>query len=109
LLLTGRSINATKSRSRLALASQGRRPEGEALRVAPRPPAAQVTQNSIAPRPANGGRILYSKPLPAEELRREIDIFSANCFVQPAVMQGLRKFRRRYPARHSVFCRRVGN
>jgi enoyl-CoA hydratase/carnithine racemase len=85
LLLTGRSINATKALS-AALVSQVAA-EGEALRVA-RATAAQVTKFDRATAAAAKR---FIKPLPAEELRREIDIF-CELFARPAVMQGLRKF-----------------
>src|SRR2546430_5952803 len=84
LLLSGRSINATKALA-VGLASQVAG-EGEALRVA-RATAAQVTKFDRATSAAAKN---FIKPLPAEELRREIDIF-CNLFAQPAVMQGLRK------------------
>src|SRR5467141_107992 len=85
LLLTGRSINATKALA-IGLASQVAA-EGEALRVA-RATAAQVTKFDRATAATAKN---FIKPLPAEELRREIDIF-CQLFVQPAVMEGLRKF-----------------
>jgi enoyl-CoA hydratase/carnithine racemase len=85
LLLTGRSINATKALA-VGLTSQVAA-EGEALRVA-RATAEQVTKFDRATAAAAKR---FIKPLPAEELRREIDIF-CKLFVQPAVMQGLRKF-----------------
>jgi enoyl-CoA hydratase/carnithine racemase len=85
LLLTGRSINATKALA-VGLASQVVA-EGEALRVA-RATAAQVTKFDRATAAAAKS---FIKPLPVEELRREIDIF-CRLFAQPAVMQGLRKF-----------------
>ncbi len=85
LLLTGRSINATKALA-IGLASQVAA-EGEALRVA-RATAAQVTKFDRATAAAAKR---FIKPLPAEELRHEIDIF-CNLFAQPTVMQGLRKF-----------------
>ena len=70
LLLTGRSINATKGLS-VGLVSQVAA-EGEALRLA-RATAAQTTRSSIARPPPP--RSDFIKPLPTEELRREIDIF----------------------------------
>jgi enoyl-CoA hydratase len=85
LLLTGRSFNATKAQQ-IGLASQvvG---EGEALRVA-RATAAQLgkfdRQTAIAAKQ-------FIKPIPYEELNREIDIF-CDLFAQPAVEAGLRKF-----------------
>src|SRR5712671_3697550 len=85
LLLTGRSINATKALA-VGLASQVAA-EGEALRVA-RTTAAQATKFDRATAAAAKR---FIKPLPAEELRHEIDIF-CNLFAQPTVMQGLRKF-----------------
>jgi enoyl-CoA hydratase/carnithine racemase len=85
LLLTGRSINATKALA-VGLASQVAA-EGEALRLA-RATAAQVTKFDRATAAAAKR---FIKPLPVEELRREIDIF-CQLFTQPAVMQGLRKF-----------------
>src|SRR5258708_26297545 len=85
LLLTGRSINATKALS-VGLVSQVAA-EGESLRIA-RSTAAQTTKfdrttAAVAKR--------FIKPLLAEELRREIDIF-CELFARPAVMEGLRKF-----------------
>ncbi len=85
LLLTGRSINATKALS-VGLASQVAA-EGEALRVA-RATAAQVTKFD---RGTSAAAKRFIKPLPAEELHREIDIF-CELFTRPAVMEGLRKF-----------------
>ena len=85
LLLTGRSINATKALA-VGLASQVAA-EGEALRVA-RATAAQVTKFD---RVTAAAAKRFIKPLPVDELRREIDIF-CELFTQPAVMQGLRKF-----------------
>jgi enoyl-CoA hydratase/carnithine racemase len=85
LLLTGRSINATKGLS-VGLVSQVAA-EGEALRVA-RSTAAQTTKFDRATAAAAKG---FIKPLPAEELRREIDLF-CGLFTRPAVMNGLRKF-----------------
>ena len=85
LLLTGRSINATKALA-VGLASQVAA-EGEALRVA-RSTAAQVTKFDRA---TSAAAKRFIKPLPAEELRREIDLF-CELFTRPAVMEGLRKF-----------------
>ena len=85
LLLTGRSINATKALS-AGLASQVAA-EGEALRLA-RSTAAQTTKFDRA---AAAAAKRFIKALPAEELRREIDIF-CELFTRPAVMEGLRKF-----------------
>jgi len=85
LLLTGRSINATKALS-AGLVSQVAA-EGEALRVA-RTTAAQVVKFD---RTASVAAKRFIKPLPAEELRREIDIF-CELFPQPSVLKALRKF-----------------
>jgi len=85
LLLTGRSVNATKALA-VGLASQVAS-EGEALRVA-RATAAQVTKFDRATASAAKR---FIKPLPVDELRHEIDIF-CELFMQPAVMRGLRKF-----------------
>jgi enoyl-CoA hydratase/carnithine racemase len=85
LLLTGRSINATKAQA-IGLASQVVA-EGEALKVA-RFTASQIgkfdRETAIAAK-------RFIKPIPHEELRREIDIF-CELFTRPAVEQGLRKF-----------------
>ncbi len=85
LLLTGRSINATKGLS-VGLVSQVAA-EGEALRLA-RSTAAQTTKFDRATAAAAKR---FIKPLPSEELRSEIDIF-CELFARPAVMEGLRKF-----------------
>ncbi len=85
LLLTGRSVNATKALA-VGLASQVAS-EGEALRVA-RATATQVTKFDRATASAAKR---FIKPLPVDELRREIDTF-CELFMQPAVMKGLRKF-----------------
>src|SRR5580704_8969031 len=85
LLLTGRSLNAAKALA-VGLVSQVAA-EGEALRLA-RATAAQITKfDSHTAQAAKR----FIKPLPAEELRREVDIF-CELFTRPAVMEGLRKF-----------------
>jgi enoyl-CoA hydratase len=85
LLLTGRSINAQKAQQ-VGLVSQVAA-EGEALRLA-RATAAQLAkfdrQTCIAAKK-------FIKPIPYEELRREIDIF-CELFSRPAVEAGLKKF-----------------
>jgi enoyl-CoA hydratase len=85
LLLTGRSFNALKLQQ-AALISQvvG---EGEALKVA-RVTAAQIRK--FDRRTATAAK-QFIKPIPYEELAREIDIF-CELFLQPAVEEGLRKF-----------------
>jgi enoyl-CoA hydratase/carnithine racemase len=85
LLLTGRSINATKALA-TGLVSQVAA-EGEALRVA-RTCAAQISKFD---RGASAAAKRFLKPIPREELRQEIDVF-CELFVRPAVMEGLRKF-----------------
>jgi enoyl-CoA hydratase/carnithine racemase len=85
LLLTGRSFSAQKCAA-VGLVSQVAG-EGESLRVA-RATAAQILKfdraTSIAAKK-------FIKPIPHEELRREIDLF-CELFSRPAVMEGLRKF-----------------
>jgi enoyl-CoA hydratase/carnithine racemase len=85
LLLTGRSINATKAQ-KIGLVSQvvG---EGEALRAA-RGTAAQLRKFD---RTTAAAAKKFIKPIPYEELRREIDMF-CELFANPAVESGLRKF-----------------
>jgi enoyl-CoA hydratase/carnithine racemase len=85
LLLTGRSFNATKAQQ-IGLVSQvvG---EGEALRAA-RATAAQMRKFDRATAAAAKN---FIKPVPHEELRREIDIF-CELFARPAVQAGLRRF-----------------
>jgi enoyl-CoA hydratase len=85
LLLTGRSINATKAQS-VGLVSQVTA-EGDALRVA-RATAAQL--NKFDCNTAAAAK-RFIKPVPHEDLRREIDIF-CDLFTRPAVEAGLRKF-----------------
>jgi enoyl-CoA hydratase/carnithine racemase len=85
LLLTGRSINAEKAQS-VGLVSQVTG-EGGALRVA-RATAAQVGKFE---RETATAAKRFIKPLPHEELRREIELF-CELFSRPAVEDGLRKF-----------------
>ncbi|MFZ0816007.1 MAG: enoyl-CoA hydratase/isomerase family protein [Candidatus Sulfotelmatobacter sp.] len=85
LLLTGRSFNATKAQQ-IGLVCQvvG---EGEALRSA-RATAIQLKKFDHATAAAAKK---FIKPVPYEELRREIDLF-CELFERPAVQAGLRKF-----------------
>ncbi len=85
LLLTGRSFNTTKAQQ-VGLVSQvvG---EGEALRAA-RATAAQLKKFDRATAAAAKK---FIKPIPHEELRKEIDLF-CELFARPAVEAGLRKF-----------------
>jgi enoyl-CoA hydratase len=85
LLLTGRSFNATKVQQ-VGLVSQVVA-EGESLRVAR---ATAVQLRKFDRRTAAVAKE-FIKPIPHEELRREIDIF-CELFAQPAVEAGLRKF-----------------
>lgn len=85
LLLTGRSFNAIKAQQ-IGLVSQvvG---EGEGLRAA----RATATQLSKFDRDTAVAAKKFIKPIPHEELLREIDLF-CELFDRPAVEAGLRKF-----------------
>ncbi len=85
LLLTGRSFNVMKAQQ-IGLVSQIAA-EGEALRVA-RSTASQV--GKFDKRTAAAAK-QFVKPIPYEELKREIDIF-CDLYSRPAVEEGLRKF-----------------
>jgi enoyl-CoA hydratase len=85
LLLTGRSFNATKAQQ-LGLVSQVVS-EGESLRAA-RATAAQLAKFDRATAVAAKK---FIKPIPHDDLRREIDLF-CELFARPAVVEGLRKF-----------------
>jgi enoyl-CoA hydratase/carnithine racemase len=85
LLLTGRSFNVMKAQQ-IGLVSQIAA-EGEALRVA-RATASQIAKFD---RPTAAAAKQFIKPIPHEELQREIDIF-CELFAQPAVGEGLKKF-----------------
>jgi enoyl-CoA hydratase len=85
LLLTGRSFNANKAQQ-IGLVSQVAG-EGEALKVA-RVTAAQMGKFD---RDTAAAAKTFIKPIPYDELRREIEIF-CGLFAQPAVEAGLRKF-----------------
>jgi enoyl-CoA hydratase/carnithine racemase len=85
LLLTGRSFNAAKAHQ-IGLVSQ-LVAEGEALNAA-RATAAQIGKFD---RHTSAAAKQFIKPLPLEELRREIEIF-CNLFTRPAVEAGLRRF-----------------
>ena len=85
LLLTGRSFNVQKAQA-IGLVSQVAA-EGEALRVA-RATAAQIGKFD---RHTSVTAKQFIKPIPYNELRREIEIF-CDLFTRPAVEAGLRKF-----------------
>lgn len=85
LLLTGRSFSVTKAQQ-IGLVSQVVS-EGEALRAA-RATAGQIgkfdRETAVAAK-------RFIKPIPADELRQEIDIF-CELFSRPVVQVGLKKF-----------------
>lgn len=85
LLLTGRSINAAKAQA-VGLVSQVVA-EGDALRAA----RGTATQIGKFDRETTKAAKRFIKPIPQEELRREIEIF-CELFAKPAVDAGLRKF-----------------
>jgi enoyl-CoA hydratase len=85
LLLTGRSFNATKAQQ-IGLVSQVVS-EGEALRAA----RATAMQLGKFDRATAAAAKKFIKPIPEEELRREVDLF-CELFERPAVQAGLRKF-----------------
>jgi enoyl-CoA hydratase/carnithine racemase len=85
LLLTGRSVNASRAHA-VGLVAQ-LASEGEALRVA-RATAVQITKFDAVTRVAAKK---FIKPIPHGELRREIDLF-CELFARPAVMAALKKF-----------------
>jgi enoyl-CoA hydratase/carnithine racemase len=85
LLLTGRSVNATRAHA-VGLVAQ-LAAEGESLKLA-RATGEQVTKFDAGTRIAAKK---FIKPIPREELRREIEIF-CELFTRPAVMAGLKKF-----------------
>jgi len=85
LVLTGRSFNVSKAQQ-IGLVSQVVA-EGHALRVA-RATAAQIGKFN---RPTSAAAKKFIKPIPYDELRREIEIF-CQLFTQPAVEAGLKRF-----------------
>ena len=85
LLLTGRSFNATKAQQ-IGLVSQVVS-DGEALRAA-RAAAAQLAKFD---RYTAETAKRFIKPIPYDDLKREIDIF-CELFSRPAVQTGLKKF-----------------
>jgi enoyl-CoA hydratase len=85
LLFTGRTLNATRAHA-VGLVAQ-LAGEGEALRIA-RSTSAQVVKYDPVARAAAKE---FMKPIPHEELQREIDIF-CELFTRPEVMAALKKF-----------------
>src|SRR6266403_2139534 len=85
LLFTGRTVNAARAQA-VGLVAQ-LAGEGQALRVA-HSTAAQITKFDAVTRAAAKK---FIKPVPHDELRREIDLF-CELFARPAVMAALKKF-----------------
>jgi enoyl-CoA hydratase len=85
LLFTGRTVNATRAQA-VGLVAQ-LAGEGEVLRTA-RSTAAQITKFDAVTRAAAKK---FIKPVPHEELRREVDLF-CELFARPAVLAALKKF-----------------
>jgi enoyl-CoA hydratase/carnithine racemase len=85
LLFTGRSLNATRTHALGLVAHLAA--EGESANVA-RSITAQITKFDSATRTAAKK---FVKPIPHEELRREIDLF-CELFARPPVMTALKKF-----------------
>jgi enoyl-CoA hydratase/carnithine racemase len=85
LLLTGRSVNAARAQA-VGLVAQ-LAAEGEALKLA-RSTAAQIAKFDAVARAAAKR---FIKPIPHDELRREIDLF-CELFARPAVIAALKKF-----------------
>jgi enoyl-CoA hydratase/carnithine racemase len=85
LLLTGRSVNATRAQA-VGLVAQ-LAAEGESVKLA-RSTAAQITKFDAITRAAAKK---FIKPIPHEELRLEIELF-CELFTRPAVMSALKKF-----------------
>ena len=85
LLLTGRSVNATRAQA-VGLVAQ-LAAEGEALKIA-RATAAQIKKFDAT---TSAAAKKFIKPIPHDELRREIDLF-CELFTRPAVMAALKRF-----------------
>jgi enoyl-CoA hydratase len=85
LLLTGRSLNATRAHA-VGLVSQ-LVAEGESLRAA----RATAMQLGKFDRKTAIAAKKFIKPIPYDELKQEIDLF-CRLFTEPAVEAGLRKF-----------------
>ena len=85
LLLTGRSINASRAHAIGIVAQLAA--EGEAVKIA-RSTAAQITKFDGVTRAAAKK---FIKVIPDAELRQEIDLF-CELFTRPAVMAALKKF-----------------
>ena len=85
LLLTGRSVNATRAQA-IGLVAQ-LAAEGEAAKIA-RATATQITKFDAVTRAAAKK---FIKTIPHDELSREIDLF-CELFIRPEVMAALKKF-----------------
>jgi len=85
LLLTGRSVNATRAQA-VGLVAQ-LAAEGETRNIA-RATAAQITKFDAVTRAAAKK---FIKPIPHDELRREIALF-CELFTRPEVLAALKKF-----------------
>jgi enoyl-CoA hydratase/carnithine racemase len=85
LLFTGRTVNATRAHD-VGLVAQ-LAGEGEVLRIA-RSTASQIKKFD---RVTQATAKQFIKPIPREELRREIDLF-CELFTRPAVMAALKRF-----------------
>ena len=85
LLLTGRSVNATRVHA-VGLVAQ-LAAEGEALKIA-HATATHITKFDAVTRAAAKK---FIKPIPHDDLRREIDLF-CKLFTRPEVMAALKKF-----------------
>jgi enoyl-CoA hydratase/carnithine racemase len=85
LLLTGRSVNATRAQA-VGLVAQ-LAAEGEVRKIA-RATAAQISKFDATTR-ATAKKFI--KPIPHEDLRHEIELF-CELFTRPAVMAALKKF-----------------
>src|SRR5258708_39584261 len=82
---TGQTVNTARAHA-VGLVAQ-LAGEGEALRIA-RSTAAQITKYDAGTRAAAKK---FIKPIPHDELRREIDLF-CELFTRPAVIAALKRF-----------------
>ena len=85
LLFTGRTVNAIRAQAAGLVAQLAG--EGEALKIA-RSTSAQISKYDATTRAAAKK---FMKPIPHEELRKEIDLF-CELFTRPTVMAALKKF-----------------
>jgi enoyl-CoA hydratase/carnithine racemase len=85
LLLTGRSINASRAHA-IGLVAQ-LAAEGEAVKIA----RSTAGQNAKFDGVTRAAAKRFIKPIPNDEFREEIDLF-CELFTRPAVMAALKKF-----------------